>query len=69
VTSAAVPVRPSGMRVLALSMKPSFCAGVRPPLSRIGVMMGPGLIVLTRMPRGVSSLAIVRPEDPLRDDG
>jgi hypothetical protein len=26
-------------------------------------MIGPGLLVLTRMPRGVSSLAIVRPND------
>jgi hypothetical protein len=26
-------------------------------------MIGPGLMVLTRMPRGVSSLAIVRPNE------
>jgi hypothetical protein len=26
-------------------------------------MIGPGLMVLTRIPRGVSSLAIVRPND------
>jgi hypothetical protein len=58
-----VPVRPSGMRDLAPSIKASFWAGVNPFLSRIGVTIGPGLMVLTRMPRGVSSLAKVWPNE------
>ena len=51
------------MRVAAPVRKASFCAGVKPFLSRMGVSIGPGLMVLTRMPRDFSSLAKVRPKE------
>ena len=60
-TSSACPARRSGMLPIMAPVMPLSCCADGPILLKIGVPIGPGLMVSTRIRRGASSAARVRP--------
>src|SRR5262245_38425123 len=62
-TSSGVPIRPIGVAARTFALNCSICSRVPPTLSRMGVSIGPGLMTLTRILRGVSSVVQPRAND------
>ena len=53
-------IRPSGMFAACFARTAAACSGELASASISGVSHGPGVIVLTRMPRSLSSIVQVR---------
>ena len=61
--SSGLPARPSGVCRTICAPNVSSSSLLKPSLPTSGVWVSPGLTTLTRMPRGESSAASVRPRD------